>query len=97
MKSFARDYVAAISTDPDTAWTMLTPKFQAESGGLANYRDFWSDVGEAEILSVSADPDTLVLSYRVRFENFGTGRRPTVVDLVYDGDRYLINGERTAG
>ena len=97
METFARDYVAAISTDPDTAWTMLTPKFQAESGGLAKYRDFWSDVGDAQILSVSADPRTLVVSYRVRFANFGTGRRPTVLVLVYDGDRYLINGERTAG
>jgi hypothetical protein len=97
MKAFVRDYVAAISTDPDTAWTMLTPKFQAESGGLAKYRDFWSGVGDGEILGVSADPDTLVVSYRVRFDNFGTGRRPTVLDLVYDGDRYLIDGERTTG
>ena len=32
-----------------------------------------------------ADPDTLVVSYRVRFDNFGTGRRPTVLDLVFDG------------
>ena len=38
-----------------------------------------------------------MVSYRVRFDNFGTGRRPTVLVLVYDGDRYLINGERTAG
>ena len=97
MESFIRDYVAAISADPDTAWTMLTPKFQRESGGLETYRDFWSGVGDGEILAVSADPRTLVVSYRVRFDNFGTGRRPTVLDLVYDGDRYLIDGERTEG
>jgi predicted Ser/Thr protein kinase len=97
MKAFIRDYVAALSTDPDTAWTMLTPKFQKESGGLAHYRDFWDGVGRGRILEISADPDALAVSYRVRFEHFGTGKRPTVLDLAYDDGRYLIDGERTEG
>ena len=96
MESFIRDYVAALSSDPEVAWAMLTPKFQRQSGGLDTYRDFWRGVGDGRILAISADPRTLVVSYRVRFENFGTGRRPTVLDLVFDGERYLIDGERTA-
>jgi serine/threonine protein kinase len=97
IKSFIRDYVAALSTDPDKAWTMLTPKFQRESGGLAHYRDFWDGVGRGRILEISADPESLTVSYRVRFENFGTGRRPTVLDLSYEDGHYLIDGERTKG
>jgi hypothetical protein len=97
MKTFIRDYVAALSTDPDTAWTMLTPKFQRESGGLKRYRDFWAGVGPGRVIEISADPDALAVSYRVRFENFGTGKRPTVLDLAYDDGRYLIDGERTEG
>ena len=97
MRAFIRDYVSAVSTDPDTAWTMLTPKFQQESGGLARYRDFWDGVGRGRILEISANPDDLAVSYRVRFENFGTGRRPTVLDLVYEDGHYLIDGERTEG
>ena len=97
MEAFVRDYVAAVATDPDAAWDMLTPKFQRESGGLDAYREFWGGVGAGRVLEISADPTTLVVSYRVRFENFGTGRRPTVLELVFDGDRYLIDGERTAG
>jgi hypothetical protein len=97
MESFIRSYVAALSTDPDTAWTMLTPKFQRQSGGLATYRDFWSGVGDGTILALSADPRTLVVSYRVRFEHFGTGRRPTTLDLAYDNGRYRIDSERTPG
>jgi serine/threonine protein kinase len=97
MRDFVRAYVAAVASDPDTAWRMLTPKFQAESGGLDRYRDFWSGVGPGRILAVRADPESLVVSYRVRFENFGTGRRPTVLELEYDGGRYRIDGERTAG
>ncbi len=97
MESFVRGYVDAVSSDPAIAWTMLTPKFQRESGGLATYTKFWSGVGDGTVLSMAADPDSLVVRYRVRFENFGTGRRPTVLQLVLDQGRYLIDGELTAG
>ena len=97
MRSFIRSYVAAVASDPEDAWQMLTPKFQRESGGLDNYREFWGGVGQARLLAISADPESLVVSYRVRFENFGTGRRPTVLELVFSDGRFLIDGERTEG
>ena len=97
MKSFIRNYVAAVASDPGVAWRMLTPKFQRESGGLDAYRKFWSPVGSGRILEISADPRSLVVSYRVRFDNFGTGRRPTVLDLVFKGGHYRVDGERTQG
>jgi eukaryotic-like serine/threonine-protein kinase len=95
MESFIRDYVATVSTNPDAAFRMLTPKFQRESGGIKKYRAFWSGVGAGRILAISANPRTLIVSYRVRFDNFGTGRRPTVLTLVFDKGRYLIDGELT--
>ena len=97
MESFVRRYVTALGSDPETAWHMLTPKFQRESGGLATYRKFWSGVGRGHLLAVNADPHDLVVSYRVRFDNFGTGRRPTVLKLVFHDGHYLIDGERTQG
>ena len=97
MESFIRDYVATVSTNPDRSWKMLTPKFQRESGGLDTYRSFWDPVGKGRILSLSADPRSMVVSYRVRFDNFGNGHRPTVLDLVHRNGRYLIDGERTQG
>jgi hypothetical protein len=97
MKSFIRAYVAAVSSDPDRAWHMLTPKFQRESGGLKTYRNFWDGVGRGHILSITADPSSLTVSYHVRFEHFGTGRRATVLQLVHRNGRYLIDGERTEG
>lgn len=97
MERFVRAYVDAVATDPSRSWQMLTPKFQRESGGFDTYREFWSGVGEAEILEVRADPDALVVSYRVRFENFGTGERPTVLELVLDDGSYRIDGELTEG
>jgi len=97
MERFVRSYVNAVAADPSRSWRMLTPKFQRESGGFDTYREFWSGVGEPDLLEVTADPDALVVSYRVRFENFGTGERPTVLELVHDDGRYRIHGELTEG
>jgi len=97
MERFVRAYVDAVASDPSRSWQMLTPKFQRESGGFDTYRDFWSGVGEPEVLEVKADPDALVVSYRVRFENFGTGERPTVLELVHEDGSYRIDGELTEG
>jgi eukaryotic-like serine/threonine-protein kinase len=95
MDSFIRSYVATVSTNPDEAWPMLTPKFQRESGGRAKYRKFWGDVGTGHVRDITADPHTLVVSYRVKFDNFGSGKRPTVLKLVYRDGRYFIDGEST--
>jgi eukaryotic-like serine/threonine-protein kinase len=97
MQSFIRSYVSTVGTNPDQAWPMLTPKFQRESGGIAKYRKFWSGVGQGHVRDITADPHTLVVSYRVRFDNFGSGKRPTVLKLVYRDGRYFIDGESTQG
>lgn len=95
MTSFIRRYLTTVSSDPDATFEMLTPRFQRESGGRATYRDFWTGKGRGRILELSADPETLTVSYRVRFANFGTGARTTVLDLAFEDGRYLIDGERT--
>ena len=93
MRRFVRGYVAAVGSDPARAWTMLTPKFQRESGGVEKYRAFWDGVGQGTTWSIKADPRSLVVSYHVRFDHFGTGERPTVLQLRYDDGRYRIDGE----
>jgi hypothetical protein len=97
MESFIRDYVSAVSEDPDRSWTMLTPKFQRESGGLDHYRSFWADATNGRVLSITADPKSLSVSYHVHFDNFHNGPGPTVLDLKYQDGHYLIDGEHSAG
>ena len=74
---------------------MLTPAFQEQSHGLQGYEDFWDQVRNAKILSISADPDALEVSYRYRYVRPGG---PTVEDvtlqLSYDNGTYLIAGEQ---
>lgn len=97
IESFIRNYVATVAADPDRAWQMLTPKFQRESGGLDTYRRFWGSATDGRVLSISADPSNLTVSYQVRFDNFHNGPGPTVLDLEFDRGKYLIDGERSPG
>lgn len=97
MKAFIREYVAATAEDPSRSWQMLTSKFQAESGGFEKYSNFWGPATNGRVLSIQADPDSLVVSYQVRFDNFDNGPGPTVLDLAFDQGTYRIDGESTQG
>ena len=85
MKSFINDYVSAVSTDPNTSWKMLTPKFQQESGGFDKYRSFWDPATNGRVTSISANPENLSVSYQVHFDHFKNGPGPTVLDLTLRG------------
>jgi hypothetical protein len=76
---------------------MLTPKFQRESGGLDTYRRYWEPATNGRVLTISADPATMRVSYQVHFDHFRNGRGPTVLTLRFVGGRYLIDGEQTKG
>lgn len=97
MTSFVEDYLATVTSDPATAWTRLTPAFQEQSGGLDKYTKFWGRVDSATATDIVADPGTLQVSYQVNYlSNKGhreSSDHPTL-QLVYDGDVYLIDGER---
>jgi serine/threonine protein kinase len=94
MTTFIRDYIDTAVSDPASAFQMLTPEFQDQSNGLQGYEDFWDQVRSAKILSVSADPEALEVSYRYRYVRPGG---PTVDDvtlqLSYEDGTYLIAGE----
>jgi serine/threonine protein kinase len=95
MTTFTRDYIDTAVSDPASAFKMLTPEFQEQSNGLQGYEDFWDQVRNAKILSISADPDALEVSYRYRYVRPGG---PTVDDvtlqLSFEDGSYLIAGER---
>ncbi|HET6938925.1 MAG TPA: serine/threonine-protein kinase [Nocardioides sp.] len=95
MTSFISDYIGTAVSDPASAFQMLTPEFQRQSGGLRGYESFWDGVNNAKIESISADPDALQVSYRYRYNRRGG---PTVDDvtlqLVYQDGQYLIDGEQ---
>lgn len=92
---FARDYVRVASSDPDAGFDYLTPAYQRSS---PRYRDFWGSVSDARITEISADPDSMSVTYSYRYRLDGSRRRGETVTLnvVQDGDRLLI-ASATAG
>ena len=69
MDSFIRDYLDTAARNPERAFAMLTPAFQAASGGLDGYvNGFWGNVRRIEAVSgVQADPEALTIDYTYRY------------------------------
>lgn len=95
MENFIEDYLATVTSDPKTAFAMLTPSFQEQSGGYGGYRSFWSTVSTADVLSLSADPDSLKVNYRVEYikANGQKSQDDVSLQLVGEDGSYLIDGE----
>ena len=99
MEQFIGSYLVTAAADPAAGFTMLTPGFQQESGGLAGYRSFWDRVDSAELQSVQADPDSLTVDYTVAYEmdSSGPGSGDSTDDvsltLEFDDGDYKIAGE----
>jgi hypothetical protein len=94
MTSFIETYIDTAVREPSEAFSMLTPEFQDESGGLSGYESFWGNVRKAKILSIQADPDSLVVRYHYSYSEKGGKRTDDVtLQLVYKDGTLLIDGE----
>ncbi|GGR55652.1 serine/threonine protein kinase [Nocardioides luteus] len=94
--AFVRNYLATAPANPDSAFnTMLTPAFQAKSGGIQGYRNWWGSVASTSVVSVSPSVDPLKVTYTYRY-TMKDGRKDagtTTLGLVYTDGRYLIDSE----
>jgi len=96
MTAFVETYLDTVADDPAAAWDMLTPAFQQESGGFASYDEFWSPVRRIAVNDVAADPESLTVTYSVRYIPRPSGGPRTdqpTLQLEFDGESYLITGE----
>jgi eukaryotic-like serine/threonine-protein kinase len=73
MERFIGDYLSTAAADPATGYTMLTPGFQQQSGGIEGYRSFWDTVESAELQSIQADPQSLSVNYTVAYQTDSSG------------------------
>jgi hypothetical protein len=74
---------------------MLTPSFQAASGGIDGYRGFWDTIESATPTTITADPASLVISYGVDYvkTDGSESTDSTSLQLVFKDGTYLIDGE----
>ena len=96
MSAFVEDYLSTVTSDPETTWNQLTPRFQEASGGFESYSGFWGTIESATPRDVQADPEAMTVSYSVDYveDGGGTSSDQVTLELVQRGDRYLISGER---
>ncbi len=71
MTAFVEDYLATVTSNPAQSWKMLTPQFQAESGGFGSYRGFWGGIESASPSAIRANPRDMTVSYSVTYQNAG--------------------------
>ena len=95
MEGFITDYLATAPSSPETTFAMLTPDFQAASGGIDDYSGYWSSIAEATPVEINADPEALTVEYTVDYtRQDGSQVTDTVVlQLQYADGRYLIADE----
>jgi serine/threonine protein kinase len=99
MERFIGNYLATAAADPATGYTMLTPGFQQQSGGIEGYRSFWDTIESAKLESIQADPESLSVAYTVAYQTDssgpGSGARTDDVNLTlaFEDGTYKIAGE----
>ena len=95
MQAFVQDYFSRVTSDPEATFAMLTPEFQAETGGFERYAGFWSTISSATPYAIQADPKALTTSYTIDYVTT-SGRTVTEqaqLQLQRVGDRFLIAAE----
>ena len=95
MQAFVQSYFATVTSDPETTYAMLTPAFQAQSGGFGRYSGFWSTIQSATPYNIQADPRSLTTSYTIDYVSTSgrTSTQQITLQLQRQGDRFLIAGE----
>ena len=95
MRAFVRDYFARVTTDPESTFELLTPEFQAASGGFEGYSGFWSTIESATPRAIRADPGSLTTTYTIDFVTTSGDTRTEQgrLQLAQQGDGFLIAGE----
>jgi serine/threonine protein kinase len=95
MEAFVEEYLATVTSDPKEAWDDLTPAFQEQSGNFGQYQGFWKTIESAQVMSVTADPDSRQVMYTVEYVRDDGSSTTDEVTLRLEGtdDGYLIAAE----
>lgn len=95
MRTFVQDYFSRVTSDPESTFALLTPEFQAASGGFEGYSGFWSTIESATPRAIKADPRSLTTTYTIDFVTTSGQTRTEQgrLQLAQEGDGFLIAGE----
>lgn len=98
MESFVEGYLETADADPPAGFALLTPSYQAASGGLSGYEGFWGGVTNVEIESIEASVDDLTVEYTYSYNLRGDGKQTDTVRMTLEQDddgNFLVAGAET--
>jgi serine/threonine protein kinase len=92
---FITTYLDTVTTDREATYAMLTPEFQAESGGFQGYSRFWRTIAAATPSDIEVDPEALTVSYDVAYRTVtgASSNGSVTLQLERTDAGYLIAGE----
>jgi eukaryotic-like serine/threonine-protein kinase len=79
METFVQDYLITADENPEAGFALLTPDYQAASGGLAGYEGFWGNVVNVRVESVDANADNLTVEYTYTYSERSSGNETDTV------------------
>lgn len=100
VRSFVSTYLATAPQRPAAAFRMLTPGYQAASGGLPGYLSFWGSVSKVHSVrdvQVTLQPLRATYTYTYTRRHVGTVTETVQLALTYVAGHYLIADGSTVG
>ena len=98
MRTFVQQYIATALANPESAWQLLTPRFQQTccGGSAGSYVGYWNTIATANLRDIQADPGAMQVGYIITWDPAGE-RGPederVTLGLVQEGESYLIDYE----
>ena len=82
MESFVERYYETVTEDPETTWPLLTPRYQAATGGYDDYTAYWSTIAKAKPGDIQSDPAGLTVTFEMESERTDGSKVDEVVTLL---------------
>ncbi len=94
---FVEGYYGVLPSDTETAWSLLSPDYQANAGSYEKYRGFWQTIDAVSVDDTEpAGPDAVdvTLTYT---DDGGTEQEVRRIYVERSGDGYLITDDEVVG
>ena len=95
--TFVDQYFDTVPTDLDTGWQMLSPDYQAETGGRSTYDGFWGTIQSVDATNISRVPggDSVEATVTYTYDDGRIATERQRIYLVSSPSGLLIGGYDT--
>lgn len=91
ISQFISGYYGMLPGNAQGAWSQLTPSYQAQTGGLGSYSQFWSTVRSVSVGGVTPNGENrAVVSLTYSLKNGSTSSENRWIQVVSENGRLLI-------